>query len=281
MRRSWFASVAFLSILVLLAACGTSNEGQKANETEGESDQNETSSSNESLYEKVQNQGEILIGTEGTYPPFTFHNEEGELTGFDVEIAREVAERLGVEANFQETKWDAIFAGLNSERFDVIANQVGISSKRLKKYDFSEPYIQSSAVLVAHEDNEDITSFEDIEGVSSAQSLTSNYSSIAKEHGADVTSVEGFKEAMQLLGSKRVEVTINDRLSVLDYLNQQEDAPIKIVDRKDQASENAFAFRKGTSDKLIEEVNKALEAMKEDGTYLEISEKWFGEDVSK
>ena len=94
----------------------------------------------------------LSIGTEGTYPPFTFHDDKGKLTGFDVEIAREVAKRLRVEPEFLETQWDAIFAGLDSKRFDMIANQVGIREDRNEKYDFSDPYITSSAVLIVHEE---------------------------------------------------------------------------------------------------------------------------------
>lgn len=262
-----------LGFILMLAACGSNEENASDSDNSSDSD-------NKSLYESIQDKGEILIGTEGTYPPFTFHNEEGDLTGFDVDIARAVADRIGVKAVFKETKWDSMFAGLNSKRFDMIANQVGITPEREEKYEFSDPYIQSSAVLVTHKNNNEIKSFDDIKGVASAQSLTSNYGDIAKEYGADITSVEGFKEAMQLIASKRVDVTINDRLSVLDYLNTQKDAPIKIVDREDEASQSAFPFRAG-SDELIEAVNKALADMKEDGTYLEISKKWFGEDVSK
>ncbi|MFZ3578440.1 amino acid ABC transporter substrate-binding protein [Virgibacillus sp. DJP39] len=273
MKKRILISIISFGFVLLLTACG-SGEENAGNE------ENNAGSVDKNLYESIQDKGEILIGTEGTYPPFTFHNEEGELTGFDVEVAREVAERIGVKAVFKETKWDSMFAGLNSERFDMVANQVGITPERQEKYAFSDPYIQSSAVLVTHEDNTEIKSFEDLEGVSVAQSLTSNYADIAKEYGADITSVDGFKEAMQLISSKRVKATINDRLSVLDFLNQQKDAPVKIVDRADDASANAFAFRQG-SDELIKAVNKALAEMMEDGTYLEISKKWFGEDVSK
>ena len=272
MKRA-FLSIMALGFIIILAACGSSDE----NASVGDSNSNST---NKSLYDSIQSKGKILIGTEGTYPPFTFHDKDGALTGFDVEIAREIADRLGVKAVFKETKWDSMFAGLNSERFDMIANEVGMTPERKEKYQFSDPYIQSSAVLVTNKDNNEIKSFEDIKGVSLAQSLTSNYANIAKEYGAEITSVPGFKEAMQLIASKRVEATINDRLSVLDFLNTQKDAPVKIVDKEEAASKNAFAFREG-SDKLIEAVNKALAEMMEDGTYLEISKKWFGEDVSK
>ncbi|MEC3885109.1 amino acid ABC transporter substrate-binding protein [Halobacillus sp. HZG1] len=267
-------SIGFLAMV--LVACGSSEEGDQASSSEG----NESDNSDQTLLEQIQESGELVIGTEGTYRPYTFHDENDKLTGFDVEIAREVADRLGVKPVFNETKWDSMFAGLNAERFDMVANQVGITEERQEEYSFSDPYIQSSAVIVTHKDNESIQSFEDLEGVNAAQSMTSNYADIARDNGAEITSVEGFNESMQLLATKRVEATVNDRLSVLDYLNNREDAPVKIAARQDDASQSGLLFRQGNED-LVKAVNEALQEMKDDGTYLEISEKWFGEDVSK
>lgn len=266
---------AFILLLSLLAACGSSEEGSTGSSDEGTS---ASSSEEANLYEQIQESGVLTIGTEGTYAPYTFHNEEGKLTGYDVEVAREVAKRMGLEPEFKETKWDAMFAGLNSKRFDMIANQVGIKPDREEKYDFSKPYTYSTAVLVAPKDSE-IENFEDLEGKKSAQSLTSNFAQIAKSYGAEVVSVEGFNPAMQLLANGRVDATVNDRLSVLDYLKEQENAPVEIKDREEDAAETAFMFREGKKE-LIKAVNEALASMREDGTLKEISEKWFGEDVS-
>lgn len=257
----------------VLAACGAADQNNE--ETAGEEEAAEAS---DSLLAKVQAEGKLLIGTEGTYPPFTFHDESGELTGFDVELAREVADRLGVEAEFMETQWDAMFAGLDAERFDMIANQVGIREDRLEKYDFSDHYITSTAVVVTHEDNEEINSFEDIEGKKSAQSLTSNYADLAREYNAEIVGVDGFNQAIELLNSKRVDVTINDNLSVLDFLNNRPNAPIKMVAEHEDAAQSGFMFRKG-NEELVEAVNEALAEIIEDGTYEDISKKWFGEDV--
>ncbi|MFF2459691.1 amino acid ABC transporter substrate-binding protein [Peribacillus simplex] len=261
-----------LAFTVVLTACGT-NTKNEANDTDNKS------SSQESLYDKVKKDGVLTVGTEGTYPPFTFHDDSDKLTGFDVEIAKEVAKRLGVKAEFKETQWDGMFAGLDAKRFDMIANQVGIDEDRQKKYDFSDPYIQSRAVLLVHKDNSDIKSFDDLKGKTSAQSLTSNYNDLAKSHGAEVTGIEGFSQAVQLIGSKRVDATINDKLSYLDYKKQHPDAPIKVADEEESGVTSGLMFRKD-SGKLVEEVNKALKAMKDDGTYAKISDKWFGEDVS-
>lgn len=277
MKKFTVVFALLLSILLLMSACGNDDEAKKDNK-----DNNKTAdkADDKDLLAKVKDEGKLLIGTEGTYAPFTFHDESGNLTGFDVEIATEVAKRLGVEPEFKETQWDAIFAGLDAKRFDMIANQVGIRPDRQEKYSFSDPYITSAAVLITHKDNEKVKAFEDIKGLNSAQSLTSNYGEMAKKHGANLVSVEGFTQAVELLASKRVDVTINDRISFLDYTKQRPDAPIKIAATSEDASVSGLMFRKD-SDTLVNEVNKALTEMIEDGTYKKISEKWFGEDVLK
>lgn len=263
-----------LSFMLVLTACGQNDKDKEEN------GKDKKTAENADLLAKIKKEGKILIGTEGTYPPFTYHDTSGKLTGFDVELAEEVAKRLGVKAEFKETQWDAMFAGLDSKRFDMIANQVGIRPDRQEKYDFSDPYITSKAVLITHKDNNKVKSFEDIKGLNSAQSLTSNYADIAKEYGANLVGVEGFQQAVELLASKRVDVTINDNIAYLDYTKQKPDAPIKIVDESEDASKSGFMFRKN-SDTLVDAVNKALKDMIEDGTYTKISEKWFGEDVLK
>jgi cystine transport system substrate-binding protein len=238
------------------------------------------SSQPDNLLEKIKTEGKIKIGTEGTYAPFTFHDKSGKLTGFDVEIAEEVANRLGVKAEFIVTKWDGMFAGLDAKRFDAVVNEVTIREDRLEKYDFSKPYIVSRAVLIVHEDNNDIKAFEDLEGMKSGQSLTSNLTDIAKSFGAEIVQTDGFNQAMDLLTSKRIDATINDGLSFMDFKVQRPDAPIKIVDEMDTKDEMGILFNKGNKE-LVDAVNKALDDMKADGTYLEISKKWFGEDISK
>jgi L-cystine transport system substrate-binding protein len=267
-----------LSFMVVLSACGTSNNA--TDKTKTEKKQTAQKGTEQDLLKKVKADGKILIGTEGTYPPFTFHDANGKLTGFDVELATEVAKRLGVTPEFKETQWDAMFAGLDAKRFDMIANEVGIRPDRQVKYDFSSPYITSYAVLIANKGNNKVKSFADMKGLNSAQSLTSNYADIARKNKAKIVGVEGFDQAIQLLTSKRVDVTVNDKLTYLDYKKQKPDAPIKVVDTLKDASQSGFMFRKD-SNTLTDGVNKALSDIINDGTYKKISEKWFGEDVLK
>lgn len=277
MKKLTIIFALLLSFMFVLSACG---KDDNANKDKKETDNKTAEKSEDDLLAKVKDDGKLLIGTEGTYPPFTFHDTSGNLTGFDVEVATEVAKRLGVKPEFKETQWDAMFAGLDAKRFDMVANQVGIRPDRQEKYDFSDPYITSAGVLIAHKDNDKVKAFEDIKGLNSAQSLTSNYADMAKKYGANIVGVEGFQQAVELLAQKRVDVTINDKLSFLDYKKQKPDAPIQVVATADDASSSGLMFRK-KSDTLVDEVNKALKEMVADGTYKKISEKWFGEDVLK
>ncbi|WP_368490106.1 amino acid ABC transporter substrate-binding protein [Clostridium sp. BJN0013] len=260
-----------LIFAVALTGCGASKGDNKS----------ATNATNDTdLLSKIKKDGVIRIGTEGTYSPFTFHDKNEKLTGFDVEIAEEVAKRLGVKAQFVETKWDGMFAGLDAKRFDIIVNEVGIKPERQKKYDFSTPYIVTKGVLIVAKDNEDIKKFEDLKGKKSAQTLTSNYAELAKSYNAEVVQDDGFNQSIDLILSKRADATINDNISFLDLKKQKPDIAVKVVDEQPDAASNGIMFRKGNKE-LVDAVNKALADMKSDGTFLKISNKWFNSDVSK
>ena len=234
----------------------------------------------QSALDQIKEAGALRVGTEGTYAPFTFHDDTGALVGFDVEIGREIAERLGVGAEFVEGSWDGLIAGIDANRYDVVINQVGITEERQAKYDFSEPYIASKAALVVRGDNTDITSFETLSGKKSAQTLTSNYGKLAQQYGAEVVPTEGFDQSIALVLQGRADATINDSLSYFDFKTQQPDADVKIVATEADADFSGVLLAKGKPE-LVEAINAALAEIKEDGTYSEISEKYFGEDVSQ
>jgi cystine transport system substrate-binding protein len=228
----------------------------------------------------IKDAGVITVGTEGTYRPFTYHEGgNGELTGYDVEVMKAVATQLGVQAKFEETQWDAIFAGLDAGRFDVIANQVSITPERQADYDFSTPYTVSPGVVVVKDGDTSITSFDDLAGKTTAQSLTSNWYQLAKDSGATIQNVEGWAQAVTLLKQGRIDATVNDKLTFLDYQKSEGDTSLAIAATTKDEAHNAFAFRKG-SDDLVKAVDKALSKLRKDGTLAKISEKYFGEDVS-
>lgn len=239
----------------------------------------EAAGSDNSL-EKIQTEGVLKIGTEGTYPPYSYHDEADNLVGFDVEVAKLIADKLGVEAEFVETKWDAMIAGLDAERFDIIVNQVSITEERLEKYDFSEPYTYIHGALIVNTENEEITAPEDLTGKKSAQSLTSNWAEDAEKYGAEIVGVDGFEQAVELIVSKRADATINSEVALYDYLKQKPDAPIKKVALLDNPSVVAIPIRKG-EEALYQAVNEALLELKEEGALKELSLQYFGADITE
>ncbi|WP_028610868.1 amino acid ABC transporter substrate-binding protein [Paenibacillus harenae] len=282
MKRLSTLTLLITLTVLLIAACGAKKDNNNGGTQDPAASPTEDVSNlpGQAAWDAIKASGKLRIGTEGTYAPFTFHDESGKLTGFDVEIAEEIAKRLGLKAEFIETSWDSIIAGLDAERFDTIFNQVGITDERKEKYDFSDDYIVSKAVLIVAEDNTDIKTFADLKGKKSGQSLTSNLADIARENGAEIVTTDGFNQAIDLLASGRIDATVNDGLSFLDLKKQKPDLPLKIVDEAPDAAKNAALFRKG-NEAMIEAVNGALAEIKSDGTYLKISEKYFGADVSK
>lgn len=281
MKKRAFAALLLIVALITLAACGSKISPANTPAPSASPAANEAGAgAGGDSWEAIKASGKLRIGTEGTYAPFSFNDESGKLTGFDVEIAEEIAKRLGLQPEFSETPWDSLIAGLDAERFDVVFNQVGINDERKTKYDFSDDYIVSKAVLIVREDNSDIQSFADLKGKKSGQTLSSNLAAMAKENGAEIVSVDGFNQAIDLLASKRIDATVNDSLSFLDLKKQKPDLPVKIAAEASEASKNAALFRKG-NEEFVKAVNGALAAMKSDGAYLSISEKYFGADVSK
>jgi ABC-type amino acid transport substrate-binding protein len=260
--RTRFSLVAVLAaVAVLLTACGGGSD-------EASSD-----------LARVKEAGVLKVGTEGTYSPFSYHDPKtNELVGYDVEVIDAVAKKLGVEAEYVETPWDAIFAGLTSQRFDVVANQVTRNEERQGLYGLSDTYTVSEGVIATRADDSSITSLADLKGKKSAQSLTSNWAQVAKDAGADVESVEGFTQAITLLKQKRVDATVNDNLAVLDYQKSTGDTSVKIAGKTGDVSEQVVATRKGSD--LVAAINKALADLKADGTLKTISEKYFEADVS-
>ncbi|MFM0738174.1 amino acid ABC transporter substrate-binding protein [Paraburkholderia xenovorans] len=226
--------------------------------------------------------GVFKVGTEGTYAPFTYHDDSGKLTGFDVEIATAITQRLGVKPEFVEGKWDGLIAGLDVNRYDAVINEVAVTDARKVKYDFSDPYIASHAALIVRSDNTTIRSFDDLKGRKTADALTSNYGKIAKDHGADLVAMQDFNDSIGLLLSGRVEATVNDSLTFLDFKKHKPDAKVKIVaiDNSGDSGESAVLLRKGNPE-LQAAINKALADIKADGTYEKISHKYFGKDVSR
>lgn len=232
------------------------------------------------VLDQIKADGVFKIGTEGTYAPFTYHDKDNKLVGFDVELGEAIAKELGVKAQFLEGKWDGLIAGLDVKRYDAVINQVGITDARKQKYSFSEPYSISKAVLIVKDGNPDIKSFDDLKGKKSAQAISSNFGKIASSYGADIVANDGFDQSIQLVLNGQADATINDSLSFYDFQTHKPDSGLVVIDEQKEADYTAVLMRQDDED-LVAAVNKALEAIKADGTYKTISEKYFGKDISQ
>ncbi|MBO1307968.1 amino acid ABC transporter substrate-binding protein [Enterococcus sp. 669A] len=232
-------------------------------------------SGNSATEEKV-----LRVGTEGTYAPFSYRNEENELVGYDVEVAEAVAEKIGYQVEFVDAPWDSMLAAFDAEKSDVIFNQVSITDERKEKYDFTIPYSVSHASLITNEADDTIQSFDDLKGKKSAQSLTSNYAVLAEEYGAELVSTDGFSKSAELVANGQADATLNDDVTYYDYINQQPDAPLKLVQVSDETTEVGAMLHKG-NEELIEEINQALQELKDDGTLTKLSTKYFDKDISQ
>jgi His/Glu/Gln/Arg/opine family amino acid ABC transporter permease subunit len=223
----------------------------------------------------------VRVGTEGTYPPFSFHESgSNQLTGYDVEVIKAVAKKAGWRLQFVETTFDAIFAALDAGRIDVVANQVTANPEREARYGLSDTYTYSRGVIVVKKGAKGITKLSDLKGKTTAQSLTTNYAETARKAGAKVEGVEGFAQAAALVVQGRVDALINDNLAALDYLNTTGTDEIEISGTAgDEVSEQKLAFRKDDAE-LLQQANDAIAALKADGTLAKISEKYFKIDVS-
>jgi cystine transport system substrate-binding protein len=234
------------------------------------------------LLDTVKQAGVLKIGLEGTYPPFGYRGANNQLDGFDVDVARAIAAKLGVKPEFVTTEWSGIIAGLQAGKFDVIVNQVSVTPQRKQVLDFSTPYVYSAAQLIQRKDDKrEFKSLEDLKGKRLGVSLGSNYNDLAKSvPGIDVKTYPGAPEYLRDLASQRVDAALNDRL-MINYLIKTSNLPLRpgaVVQGGD--AEVAIPFRKDNP-RFQQAIDKALDDLRRDGTLTKLSNKWFGADVTK
>ncbi|BBF41382.1 putative cystine-binding periplasmic protein [Lachnospiraceae bacterium KM106-2] len=257
MKKKILTAIMAMTMMVVLTGCGTKGAAKTNSD------------------EKV-----LKIGMEGTYAPYTYHDQDGNLTGYEVDVANAIGKKMGYKVEFVEVKWDSMFEALDAKNFDAIMNQVTITDERLKKYDFSTPYIYSNPVLIVKTDNNEIKDFSDIKGKKAAEGLTSNFGEIAKKHGATIIGQDEFALAMELVKSKEADCTINDKLTYAYWSKTKKDTTsTKIVAESNDIAKSAVLTRKG-NDALLKKINKAIAELKEDGTISKISQKYFDMDIS-
>ncbi|MGR3895443.1 cystine ABC transporter substrate-binding protein [Pseudomonas sp. 1176_21] len=231
--------------------------------------------------QKIKDSGSISVGLEGTYPPFSFVDTDGKLTGFEVELSEALAKELGVKARLQPTKWDGILAALESKRLDIVVNQVTISDERKKKYDFSEPYTVSGIqALVLTKNKDTLKTAQDLAGKKVGVGLGTNYEQWLKDNvpKAIIKTYDDDPSKFQDLRVGRIDAIMIDRLAALEYARKAKDT-IAAGDAFSR-QEAGVALRKGEPE-LLDAINKALGKLRADGTLKKLSEKYFSADVTQ
>ncbi|WP_019200837.1 ABC transporter substrate-binding protein/permease [Tsukamurella sp. 1534] len=218
--------------------------------------------------------GVLRVGTEGVYQVYSYHDDAGRLTGYDVEMITAIAEKIGKRVEFVETPWDSMMAGLESGRFDLVANQVTRSDERAAKYDLSDTYLQTGGSILVRKGDTSVRSIDDIRGKTAAQSITSSWSGVAEKAGARIEAVNSFTDAANVLAQGRVDVVVNDTGVVRNYLKVTPGAPVEIAAETPDKSESVFAARKNSG--LLPEINRGLNEIRADGTAARISDRFFG-----
>ena len=276
----------FISLMSVMAAAGvltlagcSSNSGSSAAASGAASSAASTGAADQLA--AIQTNGKLVVALEGAWQLWSYHDESDTLVGYDVEVSRAIAEKLGVEPEYVESDWDSLFAGLDAGRFDIVCNGVEVTDERAKTYDFTTPYGYIHTALAVRKDNEDIKSFEDLKGKTTANSLASTYMELAESYGATVQGIDTLEETIQLLTAGRIDATLNADVSFYDYLNVHPDADFKLVAQTEDASHVAIPVRKGDdSASLLEAINTAIEELRADGTLKALGEKYFGQDIS-
>jgi len=270
----------FISLMGVMAAAGVLGLTGCSSKDTAASTASTASSATLNKLDSIQKSGKLVVALEGAWQPWSYHDSSDTLVGYDVEVSRAIAEKLGVEPEYVESDWDSLFAGLDAGRYDMVCNGVEVTEERAKTYAFTTPYGYIHTALAVRKDNTDITSFEDLKGKTTANSLASTYMELAESYGATVQGIDTLEETIQLLTAGRIDATLNADVSFYDYLNVHPEADFKLVAQTAEASHVAIPVLKSEDTAYLDALNTAIEELRADGTLKTLSEKYFGQDIS-
>jgi L-cystine transport system substrate-binding protein len=225
--------------------------------------------------QRVKRAGVMRVGFEGAYPPFNFLNEQKQFDGFDVDVANDIARRLGIRVEFVATQFEALIGGLDADKWDIVIAQMSITDQRKKQVDFTDPYVVTGGVIIVRNGESGYTTLADLKGKRVGAGSGTTFEEVATAAGAEVTTYKSVNQYVQDLENRRLDAIINDRIT-MGYLIKSKNLPLKISST-DLVSRDVIgmAVKKNNPD-FVAAVNKALNEMKTDGTYKTIYVKWFG-----
>lgn len=263
-RKAAFQLLGLGALGTVLAACSNGGSGS-------------TDAANK--LQAIKDAGTIRIGMEGTFKPFGYHDASGQLVGFEKEIGDLIAQDLGVKAEYVETQWDSLIAGVDAGRYDIVINNVAATEERQKKYDFSKPYAVSEG-RVAVVEGSPLKSVDDISGKSAAQSETSNFRTLVEAKGATIIPVTGFDEAIEQVLSGRADATGNDFVTFQAYMQEHPEAKIRLLEGTlGGGSETSVLMPKG-AESLKKAIDDSLQKHMDNGDLAGIYKKYVKEDLT-
>ncbi len=282
------AAVLVLAMALLLSGCGNGGEeatpSAAADATPKASEAAPANAQADTSLEDVKSAGKLVLGLDDAFPPMGFRDDSNEIVGFDIDLAKEVASRMGVELEIKPIVWDSMLQEVESGKIDVVWNGLSVTTERQEKLNLSEPYMKNTQVIVVQEGS-DIKTKADLAGkVVGVQDNSSANQAIEKDEGVkdSFKELRGFETndlALLDLASGRLDAVVVDVIVAGYYQTQKPDTYV-ILDENFGEEDFVIGFKKG-SDALTAEVQKQLDAMIEDGTFKTISEKWFDRDVSE
>ncbi|MEK4284499.1 MULTISPECIES: amino acid ABC transporter substrate-binding protein [Ureibacillus] len=249
-------------ITLVLAACGSSSK-EESNGTKDEAKDKET----------------LIIGIDDKFAPMGFRDDQNEIVGFDIDMARAAAEKMGVEVEFQPIDWTTKESELSSGRIDLIWNGYTITDERKQKVLFTKPYLENAQVVVTLVDSP-ITKINELAGKQvGVQALSSALDALNEHPISNEVNLNEYKDnvlALTDLKNGRLDAVVIDKVVVEYYMTQEPDT-FTILEEELAPEQYGVGVKKG-NEELLEKLQAALDEMNEDGTAAEISEKWFGED---
>ena len=283
-----------LALVLSLAACGGGTTNSPAPETDSPAASTDSPAAStetaapedDGSLQRVLDAGVLTVGNEGNWIPYVYNEDgTGELTGFEVEVAREVAARLGVDVEFQTADgWDPVLAGLDASRYDVVICGVNPDPDRQEKYACSIAYAENPYCLVVNGDNTDITSFEDLEGKLCINSPSSAAGRIAQRYGA--TTADGdLTAAMEQLNTGRADGHVNNVAAVEEYMESRPEVNVKIAAIYEPAEENRYEIESSVmcrkeDQSLCDGISEVLQEMIDDGFLYDLTVEYFGQSVA-
>ncbi len=282
-NRFWITgTIVAAAAAFALVGCGKSSSKEASAADSAREEITEGTSENRDALAQIKERGELIVAMEGTWSPWTYHDETDKLVGYDVEVAEKLAEKLGVSVTFVEGEWDGLFAGLDAGRYDLVINGVEVTDERAEKYDFTIPYAYIRTAVIVKGENNEIQSFEDLKGKKTANTISSTYAELAEQYGAEVTGVDDLNQTFELLLSGRIDATLNAELTYNDYMKAQPDADLKVAVLTEDASHVAIPVRKGPeTESLRAAIDEAITGMAQSGELSELSRKYFAIDISQ